>query len=94
MNNNLPPCPVESVDRDTVRNYLERNELLDEKIDSLRARTFGRRVFRSFQLRSAIAQLKSIQSQSRNIHPDLLSNESLEAYTTWVEVLSGELEQY
>ncbi len=94
MSIELPPCPFNSVEREVIKRHIERKELIDATLETLRARSFGRRVFASMQLRYSIARYRGLQRASETAYEDLVSPDAIDTYQQWQDDLAMALEPY
>lgn len=92
MSIELPPCPFHPVEREVIKRHIERQELVDDAVRTLRARSFGRRVFASMQLRYSIARYRGLQRASETAYEDLVSPDAIGAYRQWQDDLALAIE--
>lgn len=88
MGESFPECPIDAVDRDAMRDFLARKSELSDERAKLQARSFGKRVFQSGDVRYTISRLKRELTAAQSLHPELFTTENTQAYQQWVDSLS------
>lgn len=76
------------MEREVIKRHIERQELIDDAVGALRARSFGRRVFASMQLRYTIARYRGLQRASETAYEAMVSLDAIDTYKQWQDDLA------
>lgn len=78
---------IQPIDQISMRDFIARQDELDNQLAVLHARSFGKRVFGSGDIRAIIHRLRNDQIASRTLHPDLFTAQNIADYRRWAETL-------
>lgn len=94
MSVELPSCPFTVDERAIIKRYIDRQDIIDTAINKLRARSFGRQLLGSLQLRYNIARYRGLQRAAESAYDDLVSPEAIDLFKEWQDDLATVLESY
>lgn len=92
MSNEIPLCPIGSVEKDIIRKYTDDRRELSLEQEKLRLRMLGQGSIRLSDLKRSIKLKKRHLDQQVAINGGVLSSENIRRYEAWLEELYQHVE--